>query len=143
LPDGVSGTPWSLAKTEIASWNADDDTAEETWTPSITFSNKKEVITLTITVENNSLERGVTLSFAPTINDEPIPVNESGDAKTVTSGNIVAYATADDSVDKSASADSLSTGVCTIVLEIDNKNTSFKDIKLGGKLLITNAEATV
>ena len=145
LPEGATVTAFKLDRAEIATWTAEteDENMEKTWEPKVLFAHKSEIITLTITVVNNSLERGVALTFVPQLNGKAIPVNKAGDEKTIVEGNIVAYATADATVDKSESAEKLSEGTCTIVLSVDDADLTVEDLKLGGTLTIENQEKVV
>ena len=131
-----------VPEAEIAAFNADSATDNSDWAPSLTFSKKGETITVTITVQNLSTEREVELTFAPTIAGTAIPVNKDGDEKTVTAGNVTAYATAAAKVAKATSADAPGTATCTIVLTIANRNQSFENVELGGKLTMSNVKNT-
>ena len=125
----------ALAKTTIAEWDAsaDYDTAEETWEPAITFTNKNQVITVTITVTNNSTERKVDAVFAPTLNDTAITATE--EAAPVGDTNIKAYYTTKAQIAEGGNA------TYTVVMSIVDANKTVKDVVLGGTLILENAEA--
>ena len=136
--EGTKG--FSIAETTVGDFDAADEEGAATgeWTPAVVFSAKDEVITLTLTVENKSVDREIKLTFAPTLGDQAIT------AEGVTVGNVTAKLGASNATEVGVAtageggAVTNATATVTITLEIADRNLSVNNVSLGGTLLLEN-----
>ena len=149
-----AGDRLKFSELEKATWSATEEPkAAVVWGSGdegidLTFTDKNEVITIEITVENNNTQRQVSVEFTPTLTpaeEEAIAIPET-EGK-VAGTNLIASYTRTDVAGKIAKAtvngETITAGkaVYTITLKIDDKNNEVKNVVLNGTMTISDVQA--